>query len=921
MNASNGNNIDIKIINLSKWQVPKPEGSFSNLKGNPGHLAIGHFDIIDVKYVNDSMAHPFLQAYNSSFRHETTANQIYTTQELMVFTDKDDFFSMQYIDEFWEQNSLLFFISLIHVDNEDNIKEITNRIRELFRDENYVYYFSFDYSGIIIFAKDMKLSQYLEYIFQLNYDNQGKKIIRDSYSLYGLSITKLTEYFECIKHNGYNAFKLMLEAEYGQLISEQFSVSVNVGISEFNSYKEFISKLEATGIDYRLFGRHDASIVNDKADISWIIFVQYLLNYDKEYPYFSTYETFVKVPMEKEINYQDGKKDTCDFLGIACSDLKELSDTFCDAFDKNQTYDGQYKLPLHAVINSIFSISGNRFAEDFVLCMYKSFRDFILYLTDKLSCDDENSEENFDQCYSEYFKGLSSLVNSAMHSERQFIQATAFNAIIYDIPSKIMAFYVAMINKLQSILHMENDKRYTFFLTPSFSNQISVKIFSYAKEVLPHDRLLLVTINEESLFNPYAVIRRMAHEIAHFEGDILRDRKKRKDMLKETLVYTALSKILYKTFIEDDLYISLGKEICKLLDYNIKLNSDKFNYSNDLYDMGEYIYLGFEGNKSIEETLEKHVEQVIKKSSKDNDLHTYLSKIADNYLSNNALVFTDSLTELSSTQLKILTNLIMKDVKIAIEYLNVEQEIAIARGEIDTSIISETNHFKNILGDYADILISIYSESFADIHMILLTGISYPKYIIGFADEENCDVDSLPQRARDHSRISTVSLIMYLTGMWTNVLDNDLGLSSKSAKLHNMIKEKVSRQIKDLSGELVEEIIKVRKLSSLFRARLNIPENIDFNLPELINSVNESSQYDFFCLPSMDDNLFVYLLNCMKSALEQYNEKIAKIREVREVINKVVKFENVEEVFSVMCNEINNYKTLLKEEIEAHENE
>ena len=65
--------------------------------------------------------------------------------------------------------------------------------------------------------------------------------------------------------------------------------------------------------------------------------------------------------------------------------------------------------------------------------MYKPFCEFLEYLTEKVSAADLSARD-FDACFSKFFRSLNALVNSVMHSERQFIQATAFNAIIYDVP-------------------------------------------------------------------------------------------------------------------------------------------------------------------------------------------------------------------------------------------------------------------------------------------------------------------------------------------------------------------------------------------------------------------------------------------------------------------------------------------------------
>lgn len=919
--------IDIRVVELSKWHVPKQKGIFEageavekNEKSSE-YLAIGHFDMINVKKVTTNFEgkHPLLCAYDSSFRRKQSSGDTYAAQELMVFTDITDFFTREYVERFWDMADLLFFISFIHVDNEDKIGEITNRIKALFQGKDYIYYFSFDYSGIIVFAKDMSLSAYLKYIFQLNYDNNNRKIIRDSYSAFGLSKDILKKYFAYAKNN-YQLLKKLLEQDYSDLCSENFSVSLNVGISEFEPYKKFIAKLKSNHISYQLFGRYDVAIVNNEASLAWIIYMQYLLNCVKGEPFFSNYETFVKIPMIYEPKYRDGKNNASKFLLSACKHLERLKERFIQALQEKPSYDGQYELPLCAVISSIKSISGNGFAEDFVLCMYQSFHNFILYLTEKLSHGEENLETEFDQCYSEYFKGLNSLVNSAMHSERQFIQATAFNAIIYDIPPKIMAFYVAMISNLQRIVHTSTDKTYTFFLTPSFANQISVKIFSYGAEVLPHDRLIMVTLNEESLFNPRAVIREMAHEIAHFEGDSLRRRSDRKRSIKLVLVYTAFSKILFTSFLEDPSLRKLGEDICDLLNENMILNDKKFNYSDELLNMGESIYLEFRSNQKIHDLLKEYVKSFLSQTQNNAELLFYLKEVERKYMFGNALG--DSLNWMkipADTRSDILTNLVMMDIRNAIEYLNTEEEIAIKRGEFDDSIVTKLNYPWGILGESSKALSSIYSEAFADMHMALLTGISYSEYLNGFTEDAKIDIDDFRARQEDHVRMSAVSLIMYIAGIWGDALDARLNLSPEASELHAMLWEKnciMCDTIKywvQINENISEKMKRAYELSAAFRKNSggSMGKKAEISLEQLLGKVDKGNSYDFENYPCLDEEIFLYLLNCMTDALEHYNKRQTTILEVRKTMDIVFGFENVESVFSVICAEINRYKSYI----------
>lgn len=761
----------------------------------------------------------------------------------------------------------------------------------------------------------------------MNYDNNNEKIIRDSYSAFGLNKDKLIKYFSHEKHD-YQSIGQLLEQDYPGLCEEVFSASVNVGVSEYELYKNFIAKLESKHIPYRLLGRYDVAIVNDAANLAWIMYMQYLLNCAEGEPFFSNYETFVKIPMPSDAEFRDGGNNPSNFLQSVCKHLEPLKEKFLKALQDRTSYDGQYELPLCAVINSIKSISGNGFAEDFVLCMYQPFHDFILYLTEKLSDQEENMEEEFDKCYSEFFKGLNSLVNSAMHSERQFIQATAFNAIIYDIPPKIMAFYVAMINDLQKIVHTDTDKKYTFFLTPSFANQISVEIFSYKEEVLPHDRLIMVTLNEESLFNPRSVIREMAHEIAHFEGDGLRRRSDRKESIKLVLVYMALSKILYTSFLGTPSFIKLGEEVCDLLNENIVLNNENLNYSDELLGMGEAIYLEFRYNQKIQELLKEYVKSCLKQSQDNDELFVYLKEIEKRYMVEDALGELDWEKISKNPRLDILTNLIMVDIRTAIEYLNTEEEIAIKRGEADDSVVTKLNDPWGILGEAARVISSIYSEVFADMHMVLLTGISYAEYLNGFVEDAKIDIGQFCERQEDHVRMSAVSLIMYIAGIWEDVLDPELKWQSNIADLHELLRVKNCFMCNTIKDWVKDNKKLQTMMKNVYNSSAALCRNIDgsvrkrpmFSLDHILGkadreaSCNQGITYNFDEFPALNEKIFVYLLKCMADALKHYDERQTEILEIRETMDTVFEFCNVETVFSTICAEIKRYKKILSAE-------
>lgn len=565
---------DIRIIQLAKWQIPKSKSLFEDTDGDGSNfLAIGYFDMIEaVGAGTDEKEHPLTAAYKGLPRYgKTDRAEDYTVQELILFTDTGDgIITQEAVNRFWKDESLIMFISLIHVDNESNIDGIVSRICETFKNQCFLYYFSFDYSGIILLAKNMKIETYVTFMFQLNYGKtNGRDMIRDSYSVFGFQKKCLKKYFEQAEDGFHNI--------NGLHDDEKFSTVVNIGVKNYCRYDEFLKLLESTGIQsqkWRLLGRHDISVVNDSGNLKWLVYLQYLLdkftkrskNGDEQL--FYTHETFVKIKMREQENLpavEQMKTGEDLFFHTVQERLDFLCNRFSEQLSKKaKLYNGEYEMPVRAVKHSILSILRNRFAEDFVLCMYASFCEFLVYLTEKLSNEEDNVDE-FDKCYERYFKGLNSLVNSAMHSERQFIQATAFNAIIYDVPSKIMAFYIAVIYEIQQIIKSGVDKKYTFLLTPSFSNEIRVGIISYQKEILPHDRIMIVKINEKFLYNPKGVLRRMAHEVAHYLGDSVRNREARKDYFIMSMIVILLSGILNPVFIDTDNFFDLAESIRKKL--------------------------------------------------------------------------------------------------------------------------------------------------------------------------------------------------------------------------------------------------------------------------------------------------------------------------------------------------------------------
>lgn len=937
---------DIKIIRLAKWQIPKSK-SVTDYMGDETFLSIGYFDMIDVQNVESRDAiHPLLAAYNASHRHSSYQDlkknfdimEEYTIQELIIFTDiNEQGFSEKKIDDFWKSESPILYVSLIHIDNEmkeDENKEsrldkIIKKIQSCFAGREYLYYFSFDYSGIVILAKGMGLKEYLQLMFSINYENKNEdKLIRDSYSFYGFQKTKLKEYFE--KFDQKCDIEQVFKNDSWPGWDEEFSVSVNIGIQNYNLYQEFLGEVNNSATDigeYGLFGRHDISLVREKADLKWLIYIQYLLNKytmsDNGRPadkLLSTHETFVKISDIGE--FSDTERQD---INPSYDAAKKKLDSLCDSFRKNldeNKYNGEYIIPVQAVKYSILSILKNRFAEDFVLCMYQSFCEFIEYLLEKMEHKNDDVME-FDECFNNYFRGLNSLVNSAMHSERQFIQATAFNAIIYDVPSKIMAFYIAVIDELQQLVRSDEDKKYTFLLTPSFSNEISVKVISYDREIPPHDRLLMVSINECSLYNPGAVIRRMAHEVAHFVGDKLRKRNLRKKQIKSSIIYIIVSHLIHGSFLDSEDLYDLIDNIEKSISTQKRFSDDNDNYSEKLLEVIPKIAYEFHKNPEVKKHIRKFIGDLLReylgegtlvnkndKLAKREEFKEYLLSVAGWNKSMTAIINEDSYYDrkFTKTELEILTNLICCDIEQEAEYINRDRDVLMEQGMVSQSSVSKMGSgilLDKTVGEYVKGLKSIYSEAFADIQMVLLTGISYEMYLKGFLNEEKLEVDQLRNHMDDMARISMVTFALRFVGIWDWMKEKEpiSGAEEELQKLKKEIETQIDILKYTLSADDKKEFDKYYGLAK--KSGKNVSEiTMDLHqVWELYGDVTVLGDNMYFYIYK---KVFEYLLECIKISMEHYETK--NMEKLQKTITTITKFEDVKQVFFTICDELQQYK-------------
>lgn len=879
-------NLDCRVFKFKKWILPKTK---SNNLINSSEITIGYFDFISVERINCCSYTPFLSYYNSSknkARDSVIQAQTYhgsdsateksktidspldfTFQQFFAFTNISNereelskgVYSEKKLMSFWSDPSVIRFYSLLHIEkgaDKNKVSNILYQVHNAFaeRDKesyNSVCYFSLDYSDIIICTRDLSILRFTEALFTLNYRSE-EKLVRDSFSLVCLAPNSISR-DNIISLNNYDQITRLInlrisgdECGTSNLLSEHFAASYNIGVQNYEVFNQLIKDLEQCNIpftQYRILGRHDIALYNDEANLVWLIIMQTLLDYyssksdslafDEKNVVFNC-ESFIRVPFPKKLEYSDTVAPQ-KYCNTKYDNAQKLMDQLIQRF-VYQEIDGKCKpiddpihvTPIYTLRNSILGLLKNGFADDFVLCVFESFLSFLSYIGNKSKINYLNDKQ-FDFTFNSYFNTINSLINSAMHSDRQFIQSPSFNPVFFDAPPKLLAYYTSITHQIYDIICTGDDvklgKAYSFVFQPSFNSNINIVRYSYYDSA-PSDRLLSVMINEKELYDPHSLIRQINHEVAHFVGEGNRKRNLRKHCFAQCMLYDIYFDFFFKVTNEPVPEMLL----CKCINDSMKLLANEdFYKSNALYfdAFDKLLY-----NIMFFLEYDSKVEIIIK-----------------NTLS--------QLKEISYSEIEIIST--------QLDYYLFGKRI---------NLVSMNENIYCF-----DMLITVFSEIYADLQMILILNMEFDDYLKTF--DPMCDnISDFRQHDVIYYRILNIAILMILTGRW---------------KITNRANNSVNKNhlLEDIKGYLDYFCNK----EALLKYVMNAYENND--VQKVFEELEEYKGSQWCGYHYWNTNIQKYILEVYKSSRDCYAtpEKTRQIESLRANIRVVEEFNDAIDVF------------------------
>lgn len=894
--------IDARNFSFIKYHLPKTDSFLSS----PIDIAVGYFDSVDVKPIKveneeESNINDYLKNYFCT-DSEKFPEQENSRQNIFAFTNvgkeeifnEDKFlFSDKKLKKFWKKKKdTVKYYSLLHISfkSKSEILKLLHKLNNLFNEdtENYnaVFYFSFDYSDIIICAKNLSVTNFTKIIFEATYGGASldTAVVKDSFSMITLTNSFAKSIFEIIKNNSEDNYPQLKEKLDDLIyskkdINDMLSISYNIGIQHFDVYQKFKNELDSREIPYKslnMLGRHDITVYTDGCvSLSWLFIVMYLIDKYSTKKDNSEYnevlfncEAFVRVNLKNE--FSDNQRSLSSEENSLYYNAKEEINRHIEMI-RSKAGRKSFVPPMEALLafrNSILGTLKNGFADDFIACVYEPYVAFLSYIEKSFS---SNYIGNFnDDVFNNFFDTISALLNSAMHSDRQFIQAPSFSPVFFDVPPKLLAFYTSMANNIVKInKDTKDESNYSFIFRPNFSKNISVSIYSHPLTP-PTDRLLMIRINEKSLYGLYDVLMTLCHEIAHYVGVAQRLRELRKELFVKANLFYSIKLLLLKDLATRDFvekYEKFDADLAKLVfELQKKIKEYVYYNDNDGYsdNLNELIYLSYY-SLSKDDTSKQQLYQFL------NNIQNELNKRVGQEEQKTNINIAYAVATLFE-RLVFISKHLKKDITISQPYFN-EKYIAEA--------ISFYKDIKNA-----------FSEIYADIQMILLMGLTAKEYVNSFIVERNEKSKRLVYTKKTYYRIFNIINYFSSVGVWSleNISNNEM--------VHNILKKKTEVEILLNSINYSQHKHKINSISSL-----NEQFYADFKFSKI-----QQQKRQYCSQEANQDGLETYINMLLTKYIEevvkatymlyQKENKFDLVHEFRKKIKEIVEATDSVEIFN-----------------------
>lgn len=540
-----------KNIQRENISIPQP---------SDGWLVLGHMDSVHVKRISLSPKESLgahldrVQAHNQSFftqlieerKNSVHFQSLYILQE---FSEKE----YTRVEAFWNQPSAFLTITRIHSTGQDqasfesdidrqlclagkeNVRlPLSNQQSDSVESKNclgeqvaYLRYKCLELSDVILISKSDSAEALLSLIgclFVL-------ETVGDIYSYYCISNSELSGQSE-----------LAVNSDCISLISTRFSVQ------KANEFHRQIATLETMfrnpnpnvpSSAFFVSGMEDINLVTyNKSSRQLCEIFQKLLSTKKDFNMvFEDSTTRLGIFEDKLLqDFISSKKSKSNGDQDLTNECEILRNSFFDLC-KQHSLKKDWVRPLMELLNMLYYMSMNCILRQVCYVLLNGLQGLVYCIGEQAKQVEEQSYQSELQLKREreimqIIAWVDQLMERIIQMEGELMHCPEARPMLFDIPVNLLEFYLLFSE--QAIRYFQDregenrrNRSYQLLLVPNLCQTISIFDYLNVDHQDSKQFLLFVELSSSLLYNPFSVICKLVHEMAHYGGEITRERELR----------------------------------------------------------------------------------------------------------------------------------------------------------------------------------------------------------------------------------------------------------------------------------------------------------------------------------------------------------------------------------------------------------
>lgn len=620
--------VDIRLLTLYKQHYldsyPNPLKCDFSCWGYYDGISVLQPQGMNTRLYKDQMPFPISELWYKTTDHTEIFQGQYSTQNIGVFCfDKDK------AEKFWASYEKAVFFAVVFLQLNKDLSSIefghtiNNKIPAFYDNAikiSCIAYNTFDNADLVVLMQGNSLAA----LEKLLYDIEGEPGICYTHSIMGISEKYLESCIDGVLENWENNLchiydkidKIFLKVVTSGKKDTEYRLKELLN-NQLTQCPEKPSFFHVAGHENLLVEIKNTAV---KSLIEMLLPKGFLTHQNPLYgEYIYNIETSISVCPSGDVRIADSDPNKPNFTEQQSlstdknsNDLviKKLNEWCKDKIRKYKKYLKEartvqdeslssYYYALLQTLNTIAQYENFKLAKDIFYLVFPAFELFDIQLQKAIERQSQSTNvmvtaEEIKDGMRNFLNSVDSIIYHTIHTAQVYLMIPGQTGAIFSIPIKLSLLYQWFIRQIIDLLNDSNKYtnkapfKYQCLFTPELESRPTTEMISMG---LPHgDRLICVKLSQRSLYMPQDLFIVLAHEIAHYVGENIRNRKQR-----TFKIICTISTILAHEIVSSDLILpeecvielqkiqaTLQEYLAKEMEARLKVRTNQIYYADTI---------------------------------------------------------------------------------------------------------------------------------------------------------------------------------------------------------------------------------------------------------------------------------------------------------------------------------------------------